>query len=522
MGESAIDSPNGARAVLIGYTLRANVGGGAGQADDQVLIGNTIQVPSASRNSQGLVAIGASTVFTAFLGTADSFGGSVVIGNTAGLVCLNVAGGDASNAVSIGAGTRAHGGSVIIGPNALSSNLTATAIGQGALAGLQAVGIGLNADATAVGSVSIGDRARAGTAYTIAIGWFADTANSDSSIAIGRQANTNGKFANIMLGRNASVAADNYMQIGGVYTYFIGESRFGAGYTPAVGGVSYIFGTTTASGSNNLNGNTLVVRAGSGTGNSAGNVGIDFQCGLVQASGGTSQPFTSVLALRHSDLNVALWGGLAAPFSGGAGVMFVKNAATNPTVAAVAGGGILSVQGGELHWLSSAGVDTALTGGAESAAVVAATVTLTDAQIKTLPTTPFTLVAAPGANKVIVPVMVAIDFDGSHGAYTNIAAAANMQASWNGSGQATARLLETGLGQVSALIATGAKQRAFLPPIQVLFSSTLYAGNPQAVGGVDNVPLQLVVGNPALGNFTGGNVGNSARVTVLYYVLTVV
>ena len=363
VGEDAEDSPNGARAVLIGYKLRANTGGGAGQANDQVLIGNTIQLPTASRNSQGLVVVGSNIGFTAFLGVADSFGGSVVLGNLAGLLCLNAGGGDASNAVAIGPGAIATGGSVVIGNAASSSDLTATVIGQNATGGLQSVAIGLSAIASAARSISIGDRARSGTADTIVIGWFADGADSDSAIVIGKQANSAGHFANIMLGRNASVALDNFMQIGGDATYFISEIRFGAGYTQATGNQTYTFGITTVFGGagNNLAGNGLVIRSGLGTGNwaNAQGLGIDLQCGLVQAGGSGQQPYTSVLALRHSDLNVSLWGGMGAAFNGGVKCFQIANGTTAP-VGAVAGGVILYAVGNQLFGIGGGGVATLL------------------------------------------------------------------------------------------------------------------------------------------------------------------
>lgn len=364
MGEAAVDSPAGLRAVLIGYTLQQNnPAGTAGQAADQVLVGNNISVPLLSRNSQGLVVIGASVTFTAFLGTSDSFGESVVIGHTATLLCLNAPGGDASNAVCVGPGSIATGGSVVIGATAHASDLTAVCIGQGSKAGLQAVAIGLNADATAPRSIAIGDRARGGSGDTIAIGWFADTAGSDSSIAIGKQSNTNAKTANIMLGRNASVALDFFCQLGGDQTYPINEFRFGAGFTQATGGLTYTFGVTTVFGGagNNLAGNGLLIRSGLGTGNwaNAEGLGIDLQCGLVQGGGSTQQPYTSVLALRHSDLNVSMWGGMGATFQGGKKVLFLANATTAP-VGAPTGGVILYVTAGQLFGIGAGGVATLL------------------------------------------------------------------------------------------------------------------------------------------------------------------
>jgi hypothetical protein len=366
MGDTVVDSVMGLRSVLIGANITQNNPAGlAGQAADQVLIGNALVLPTLSRNSQGLVAIGAAQTYTAFLGVADSFGESVIIGHTATLLCLNAGGGDASNAVAIGPGSIATGGTVAIGANARASDLTAVCIGQGSKAGLQSVAIGLNADSTGARNISIGDRARGGVANsgTVVIGWFADGANSDSGIAIGQSANLNGKTASIMLGRNASVALDFFCQIGGDQTYPINEMRFGAGFTAATGGNTYTFGITTVFGGagNNLAGNGLLIRSGLGTGNwaNAQGLGIDLQCGLVQAGGSTQQPYTSVLALRHSDLNVALWGGMGATFGGGVLCLFIKNATTVPTVAPT-GGGLLYVTGGALHWLGSGGTDTTI------------------------------------------------------------------------------------------------------------------------------------------------------------------
>lgn len=359
MGEDAEDSTVGTNAVLVGYALRQNRTPGV--AANQTMFGHTIQLPIAAPNCSEVVYVGSNFTFNGFAGTANSFGNNTAIGPNITLQAINAGGGDAASLVAIGASVTAFGFNTIIGVAASGSDLSAVAIGSGATAGLQSQAIGNNAIATATKSISIGQRARAGVGNTIIIGWFADGANSDSSIAIGTQANTNGKNGNIMLGRNASVALDNFMQIGGDLTYPINEIRFGAGFTQSTGGQTYTFGITTVfdGAGNNLSGNGLVVRAGNGTGNWANGagLGIDFQCGLVQANGSTQQPNTSVLALRHSDLNISLWGGMGATFGGGKLCVFVKNATTAPTVAPV-GGGLLYAAAGALHWLGSGGTDT--------------------------------------------------------------------------------------------------------------------------------------------------------------------
>jgi hypothetical protein len=89
-------------------------------------------------------------------------------------------------------------------------------------------------------------------------------------------------------------------------------------------------------------------------------LGLDLQVGLLGAAGTTQQAYTSGIAIRHSDLNVALWGGLTATFGGGAKMLFIGNATTVPSTAPT-GGGLMYVTGGQLHFVSSAGVDYALT-----------------------------------------------------------------------------------------------------------------------------------------------------------------
>lgn len=360
VGSGSVDAVGGDHSVIVGNAITQI--GAAGQASRQILIGSDITFPAIALNAQGTIIIGASPTISPFA-AAPTVGSNVLIGDEITLLGFNLGGGDPQNNVVIGASAfSTGGGSVVIGTAARAFDATSVAIGQSAKGGAQSVAIGLNADATAAHSISIGDRARAGSADTIAIGWFADAANSDSSIAIGREANTNAKFANIMLGRNASVALDNHCQVGGDLTYPINTFRFGAGYEQATGGVSYTFGTTEVNGAPNTQGNSLVIQAGHGTGNwNGGSRGIDFQVGLVQGSGATAQPYTSILALHHSNLGIALWGGLGATFGSGVKVMFIGNATTVPTVAPV-GGALLYVDPatGFVHILSANNVNTVI------------------------------------------------------------------------------------------------------------------------------------------------------------------
>lgn len=148
-----------------------------------------------------------------------------------------------------------------------------------------------------------------------------------------------------------------------------------------------------------------------------------------------------------------------------------------------------------------------------------ATVTLTDAQIKALPTTGVDVVAAPGAGKILIPqfawARVAWTAD-----YTNIAAAAVLELRFTG-GASFFCVLDNS--------------------VNTAVGSLLAGGGPDAVGGyfglrtrpgaaanygiaglydadVANLPLTIVGNNDGSGAFTGGNGANTMTVTVAYYV----
>ena len=136
---------------------------------------------------------------------------------------------------------------------------------------------------------------------------------------------------------------------------------FGNSQNDSSGGVTFTFNHTKVVGVNDTQGNTLVIQGGGGTGNwpNAENRGIDIRLGLVQAAGSTAQPPTSVLAMRHSDLNASLWGGLGATFQGGTQVLFIGNSTAAPA-GAPTNGVILYVVAGQLFGLGASGIATPL------------------------------------------------------------------------------------------------------------------------------------------------------------------
>lgn len=137
-----------------------------------------------------------------------------------------------------------------------------------------------------------------------------------------------------------------------------------------------------------------------------------------------------------------------------------------------------------------------------------ATVTLTDAQIKALPTTPVEIVAAqPG--KAIVPVTATFNLDWT-GNYTNINANAGIRLRTTGGTLVLYRLNESPDFLVTALLACGG-------------DSFMVVGQrwPPDMGipPTDFNNVVLDVSNASDGDLTDGNASNTLTVTVYFVVV---
>lgn len=149
---------------------------------------------------------------------------------------------------------------------------------------------------------------------------------------------------------------------------------------------------------------------------------------------------------------------------------------------------------------------------ASTAILHQATVELTDAQIKALPTTGVQIVAAPGENKLIRPTYVAMLLNNTAGAYTN--ASANAALIFD-VGTQTALFFDENYN--AALTGSDSVVLA-LTPLQ-------YVEAAQVIGNLEGLLVNMVngalkiAGINTAGNWTGGNAANTLRVSVTYYIL---
>lgn len=131
---------------------------------------------------------------------------------------------------------------------------------------------------------------------------------------------------------------------------------------------------------------------------------------------------------------------------------------------------------------------------------------LTDQQIKELPTTSIELVSAPGAGKVIVPLLATAVIDTTAGAYTNVSS----------SGNDILVLLNGGNTQITSGIANNG---LFPDPA---FNVAVMPGKGwyDFVSAVDNLPIYIGCTNSA-GDFEDGHPDNTLKLVIQYFVLDV-
>ena len=140
-----------------------------------------------------------------------------------------------------------------------------------------------------------------------------------------------------------------------------------------------------------------------------------------------------------------------------------------------------------------------------------ATVSLTDAQIKALPTTPVEIIAAPGAGYAVMLLPhwlgSVLQLDTTPGAYTNVSATAAVR--FNGQ----VGFIEW-LG-LDDLLTYGAD--AVMYPSVINFGAG--GGTVQETALAENSAITVDANNDGQGNFTGGHASNELTLSLVYLVL---
>lgn len=160
--------------------------------------------------------------------------------------------------------------------------------------------------------------------------------------------------------------------------------------------------------------------------------------------------------------------------------------------------------------------------------MLVATVTLTNDQIKALPTTAIEIVAAPGANKVIFPIAAWLHLLNWAADYGNIGDASVLGVEYDGTANSPLSvLMESVNGEVSNLLVDSASHPGFLGIKNRVNTVLPTVVTPSGVGqfvddpGTINKSLKLYAVNSgsATGNFNGGDAANTLKVLVYYVVV---
>lgn len=161
-----------------------------------------------------------------------------------------------------------------------------------------------------------------------------------------------------------------------------------------------------------------------------------------------------------------------------------------------------------------------LAGGGSSSYVLKSSVTLTDADIKALPTTQFEIVAAPGIGKMIMPLRTFSVGDFRGGGYTNLGNTAGMVVRVVlGSGTSvTASNQEGWIFGDNTDVWTFFNDPTYWLDTVPVNNQTLSDGG-YSLSDLENQPLKLRLDTEFGTDFTGGNAANTLKITAYYVVV---
>ncbi len=159
-------------------------------------------------------------------------------------------------------------------------------------------------------------------------------------------------------------------------------------------------------------------------------------------------------------------------------------------------------------------VFTGLASSPGGSSILSASVTLTDAQIKALPTLGFEILAAQGSGKMAQIVALNLSFRWT--ADYTIDGDEILQCYYNNSGAEASNSLSDSSGQVTDLFGNGSSSVAVLSGYQLAGGAFMGVVKPRVDYNNDPIYLYIVRGG---GVFTGGDAANTLKVTVYYVVV---
>lgn len=166
-------------------------------------------------------------------------------------------------------------------------------------------------------------------------------------------------------------------------------------------------------------------------------------------------------------------------------------------------------------------VFTGIGSGSAGGSILSATVELTDAQIKALPTTGVELVPAQGVNKMLVVLFGTLRWNCT-GAYTNVNADNSCGIAYGNSGTndwidyaCAPTTIREGTGIRTSLLNPALSPHPTAGQPDIVF--TYYNNFPEA--DFNNTNMVVYADNFGSGDLTGGNAANTLKVTVYYVVV---